>query len=126
MWSRVLVLVRAQLAGEWYAERGARLPVAPVLFQLTIAGVLCGLARDVLPPYPYAVFALTVPLGLGALALFGELAPLLRSDSAAEWIGAQPVRPLELRAAVAPSSFSAKRARRGSTCSPCVPRAVPL
>lgn len=97
MWSRVLVLVRAQLAGEWYAERGARLPVAPVLFQLTIAGVLCGLARDVLPPYPYAVFALTVPLGLGALALFGELAPLLRSDSAAEWIGAQPVRPLELR-----------------------------
>lgn len=97
MFSRVLILVRAQLAGEWYAERGARLPVAPVLFQFTIAGVLCGLARDVLPAYPYAVFSLAVPLGLGALALFGELAPLLRSDAAAEWIGAQPVRPIELR-----------------------------
>ena len=57
MWTRVLTLVRAQLAGEWYAERGARLPVAPVLFQLTIAGILCGLARDALPPYPYAIFS---------------------------------------------------------------------
>ncbi len=97
MWSRVLILVRAQLAGEWYAERGARLPVAPVLFQFTIAAILCGLARDVLPAYPYALFSLAIPLGLGALALFGELAPLLRSDAAAEWIGAQPIRPIELR-----------------------------
>lgn len=99
MWNRILPIVRAQLGGEWYGERGARLPVAPVLFQLTIAAVLCALARDLLPPYPYAIFALSVPLGLGALALFGELAPLLRADVAAEWIGAQPVRPAELRLA---------------------------
>lgn len=97
MWSRVLTLTRAQLSGEWYSERGSRLPIAPVLFQMTIAAVLCGIARDILPPLPYAIFALAVPLGLGALALFGELAPLLRSDPASEWIGAQPVRPLELR-----------------------------
>jgi hypothetical protein len=99
MWNRILPIVRAQLGGEWYAERGARLPIAPVLFQLTISAVLCALARDLLPAYPYAVFALAVPLGLGALALFGELAPLLRADVAAEWIGAQPVRPAELRLA---------------------------
>ncbi|MDA1265440.1 MAG: hypothetical protein O2816_10220 [Planctomycetota bacterium] len=99
MWTRVIALLRAQLAGEWYAESGSRLPIAPILFQVTISGVLCGIAGDVLPPYPYAIFALTVPLGLGALALFGELAPLLRSDAAAEWVGALPIRPIELRLA---------------------------
>jgi len=99
MWKPVASIVRAQLAGEWYAERGARLPVAPILFQLVVAAVLCAIARDVLPPHPYALFALTIPLGLGAIALFGELAPLLRADPAAEWVGSLPVRAIELRMA---------------------------
>lgn len=99
MWNRILLLVRTHLAGEWMGERGARLPVAPVLFQASLGLLLCGLARDALPPFGYAVFALSIPAALGALALLGELAPLLRADPAAEWIGSQPVRPIELRAA---------------------------
>ena len=97
--SRALLLARALLAGEWMGERGGRLPIAPVLFQAFLAAVLCGLVRDDLPALPYAIFALSVPLGLTSLSLLGELAPLLRADPAAEWIGAQPVRPVELRAA---------------------------
>lgn len=97
--SRALLLARALLAGEWMGERGGRLPIAPVLFQAFLAAVLCGLVRSDLPPLPYAIFALSIPLGLTSLSLLGELAPLLRADPAAEWIGAQPVRPVELRAA---------------------------
>ena len=97
--SRVLILAKAYLAGEWMGERGARLPIAPVLFQAFIAAVLCGLVRGELPPLPYTIFALSIPLGLTSLSLRGELAPLLRADPAAEWVGAQPVRPVELRAA---------------------------
>ncbi len=99
MRGRIAALVRAQISGEWLGERGRGLPVAPVLLQFSISAVLCGLARDLLPPYPYTLFALAIPLCLGALALFGDLAPLLRSDPAAEWIGAQPLRPIELRLA---------------------------
>lgn len=80
-------------------ERGARLPVAPILFQAFLASVLCGLVRSELTALPYAIFALSIPLGLTSLSLLGELAPLLRADPASEWVGAQPVRPVELRAA---------------------------
>ena len=97
--SRVLAIARTHLAGEWMGERGARLPVAPVLFQAFLTAVLCGLVRSELPPLAYGIFALAIPLGLTSLTLFGDLAPLLRADPAAEWIGSQPVRAVELRAA---------------------------
>ena len=53
---------------------------------------------DHLPAYGYAVFALSIPLALTSIPLLGELGPLLRADPAQEWIAAQPVRPIELRA----------------------------
>ncbi len=99
MWNRILLIVRTQLAGEWMGEKGMRLPVAPILFQASLAFVLCGLARDSLGPFSYAVFALSVPLGMTSLSLLGELAPILRADPAADWIEAQPVRAVELRCA---------------------------
>jgi hypothetical protein len=99
MWNRILVVARTHLAGEWLGERGARLPVAPILFQASLAAVLCLLVRDDLGPQAYGVFALSLPLGLTAIALLGELGPLLRADPAAEWVAALPVRPRELRAA---------------------------
>jgi len=99
MWNRILLVARTHLAGEWLGERGAKLPIAPILFQASLAAVLCGLVRDHLGPQAYTVFALSLPLGLTAIALLGELGPLLRADPAAEWVAALPVRPGELRAA---------------------------
>jgi hypothetical protein len=95
---RVLILARSQLAGEWLGEKGARLPIAPILFQVTVTALLCAVVRDALGPYPYALFALAVTLGLTAIPLLGELGPLLRADPAAEWVGALPVRAFDLRA----------------------------
>lgn len=97
MWTRILALTRASLAGEWLGDSGQRIPVAPVLLQLSIASALCLLARGELTGFAYSVFALSIPLALTALPLLGELGPLLLEDPAAEWIGAQPVRPVELR-----------------------------
>ena len=99
MWTRVYTLARAWLAGEWFGERGQRLPLGPVLLHGSLAAALCASVRSELGVYPYAVFALTLPLVLATLSLMGELAPLLRADPAADWIGAQPVRPFELRLA---------------------------
>ncbi len=99
MWKRIFLIARTHLAGEWLGERGARLPVAPILFQASLAAVLCGLVRDELTPHAYGVFALSIPMGLAAIALLGELGPLLRADPAAEWVCALPVKPVELRAA---------------------------
>jgi len=96
---RISALVRAYLAGEWFGESGTRLPVGPLFIHGTLAAVLCFLARAELPPYPYGVFALSIPLALTTLPLLGELAPLLRADPAADWIGSQPVAPAELRLA---------------------------
>ena len=97
MWTRILALTRASLAGEWLGEAGQRIPVAPILLQTSLAGALCLLARPELGPYGYAVFALSIPFALTALPLLGELGPLLLADPAAEWVGAQPVRAIELR-----------------------------
>ena len=98
MWKRLSALVRAQLAGQWYGERAEFLPIAPLIVQGFLASVLCWVAAD-LPPYGYAIVALSIPLALTTLPLLGELGPLLRADPAAEWVGALPVRPFELRAA---------------------------
>ncbi|MCP3920895.1 MAG: hypothetical protein GY711_35655 [bacterium] len=97
--ARTLAIARAHLAGEWFGDKGARAPVAPLVFQGFVAAVMCGIARDGLTPFAYGVVALSIPLALTTLSLLGELGPLLRADPAAEWIGAQPVRPVELRAA---------------------------
>ncbi|TDJ67783.1 MAG: hypothetical protein E2O39_14190 [Planctomycetota bacterium] len=99
MGHRILSIVRAHLAGEWFGKGGVNLPIAPFFFHAFPALVLCGIARSELSLFGYAVFALSIPLALTTLPLLGELGPLLRADPAAEWIGAQPVRPFELRAA---------------------------
>ncbi|MFT7677199.1 MAG: hypothetical protein ACI8QC_001176 [Planctomycetota bacterium] len=93
---RALILARARLEGEFLGER---LPIAPLLFVSSLSALFGLLTRNALGPYPYGVFALTVALALTALPLLGELGPLLRADPANEWVGAQPVRPSELRLA---------------------------
>jgi hypothetical protein len=96
---RIWILIRARLAGEWFSDKGARAPVAPMLLVAAMTALSAGLVRDALDPYPYVIAMLTLALGLTAIPLLGELAPLLREDPAEQWIAAQPVRPIELRAA---------------------------
>ena len=93
---RVLALIRAQLSGEVLGERT---PVAALAMQAVVATLLCLLVRGEVGSYGYVVFALSIPLALTAVPLLGELAPLLRADPAAEWVGAQPVSPRDLRLA---------------------------
>ena len=92
---RILVLLRARLAG----RRGAELPVTPLLTHAFIAGVLAWIARDALPPFGYGVYTLTVCAILVALPLLGEFSHLLRADPAQEWVGALPVSARDLRIA---------------------------
>ncbi|MEM9379217.1 MAG: hypothetical protein AAGB93_04635 [Planctomycetota bacterium] len=94
--NRIHSLVRAQLSGEVLGERT---PVAAVALQVVVAALLCAVVRADLPPFGYAVFALSIPLALTTVPLLGELAPLLRADRAAEWVGALPVTPRDLRLA---------------------------
>ncbi len=96
---RIWILIRARLAGEWFSDKGARAPIAPMLLVASMTALSAGLVRDALGPYPYAIAMLTLALGLTAIPLLGELAPLLREDPAEPWVAAQPVRPIELRAA---------------------------
>ncbi len=90
----MLAIFRAGFAGQW--GRGAW-PVAPLIMHGSIAAVLCGLARTELQPFGYALFALSVSAALIAIPLLGEFGVLLRSDPAADWIEAQPIRRVELR-----------------------------
>lgn len=89
-------MVRAQLSGEVLGERT---PVAALAMQVVVAGLLCALVREECGALGYALVAFSIPLALTAVPLLGELGPLLQADRAAEWIGALPVRPRELRAA---------------------------
>ncbi len=93
---RILALLRARLSS---AQQGAAIPVAALLMQATVAGVLCGLVADLLPPYAFGLFALAVSAALVALPLLGELGYLLRADEAGDWVEALPARPFELKAA---------------------------
>ena len=98
-WRRVRAVLRARLAaeaegGSTLAAAGAALP-APAL----ISSLLCALVRDALPPFAYGLFALSLSAALVAIRLLGELGWLLRRDTAAEWIGALPVRARELETA---------------------------
>lgn len=99
MLRRITLLTHALLRGAFGGGQGERLPVAPLVFLAVLAALVAGLVRDDLGPFSYALVALTLSLALGTLPLLGELAPLLRSDPAAEWVGALPVRPREVRAA---------------------------
>lgn len=99
MWTRVGALVRAWLTGEWFGERGQRLPLGPLFLHGSLACGLCLAVRAELGPYAYALFALSLPLILASMPLLGELAPLLRADTAADWVSALPIRPFELRLA---------------------------
>lgn len=94
--SRILALVRAQLSGEVLGERT---PVAALAMQTVVAGLVCALVRGESGTLGYALVALSIPLALTAVPLLGELGPLLQADRAAEWVGALPVRPRELRVA---------------------------
>lgn len=94
--NRIQALVRAQLSGE---VMGERTPVAALALQVVVAGLLCAVVRGEVGGYGYALFSLSIPLGLVTIPLLGELAPLLRADRAAEWVGALPVRPRDLRLA---------------------------
>ncbi|MEZ6014422.1 MAG: hypothetical protein R3F49_04860 [Planctomycetota bacterium] len=101
---RISLLTRALLAGVFGGSDAAgapkeRIPVAPLVFLAALSALVAGLVRAELGPYPMALVGLALSLALGALPLLGELAPLLRADPAAEWVGALPVRPREVRVA---------------------------
>ena len=97
MTHRTLILTRALLAGIFGGE--GRTALVPLVFLATLSGLVAALVRAELPPFGITLVGLSLALALGALPLLGELAPLLRADPAAEWVGALPLRPRELRAA---------------------------
>lgn len=96
---RILLLTRALLAGTFGGGSGERLPLAPLVFLATLAALVAGLVRAELGPFSMALVGLCMALALGTLPLLGELAPLLRADPAADWVGALPLRPREVRMA---------------------------
>lgn len=93
---RTLALFRAGCQSTW--ARG-QWPVGPLVIHGSLTALLCGLVRDTLPGYGYSLLALALSAATLALPLLGELGWLLRADSSAEWIEAQPVRRSELRLA---------------------------
>lgn len=94
--TRVWALLRARL-GAHAGHEGA--PVAALLVPGAISALLCGLVHGELPPFGYAIFALSITAGMVAIPLLGELGYLLRSDEAADWVCALPAHPRELTAA---------------------------
>ena len=71
-------------------------PIPALLFQGLLATVLAALVRDGLPPFPYALFALSLSALLLAVPLLSELGLVLRRDEGREWVEALPARPIEL------------------------------
>lgn len=94
--ARTWAIFRAGFQATW--GRG-NWPVGPLILHGSLAALLCGLVRDTLPPFAYALFALSLCGATLALPLLGEFGVLLRADPAQEWIEAQPVRKSELRVA---------------------------
>lgn len=94
--ARVSALLRARLAAQ---REGASLPIAALLMQAFVAGVLCGLVRGDLPPFAYGVFALAISGALVAVPLLGELSGLLTADEADEWVRTLPASPFDLKLA---------------------------
>lgn len=91
--------LRALLGARLCMLRRNGLPVQALVFQAVLAAVLAGLVRDALPPFPYALFALSVGALLLALPLLADLGALLRRDEGGEWIAALPATAGELRLA---------------------------
>jgi hypothetical protein len=96
MLERVLALLRARLCAQ---PHGSGLPVAALMLQGLISGVLCGLVSDGLPPFAYGIFALSLCGALAALPLLGEFAGLLAAGEADEWVRTLPASDLEQRLA---------------------------
>ena len=96
MRDRVLVLLRAHLAGQ---DGTANLPVAPLLFHGVVAAALAWLARDSLPPLGYGIYVLSVSAILVAMPLLGEFGHLLRREAAEEWVAALPLTGGDVRLA---------------------------
>lgn len=91
--------VRALFRARFRAASDGGLPWAAISMQILVAGVLCGVVADVLPPFAYACFAYAVSALLLSVPLFGEAGELLWADEAREWAHALPARPIEHRIA---------------------------
>ncbi len=91
-----MILLRARLAAQ---RDGARLPIASLYMQAFASTVLCALAPADLPPFGFALFALSVSAFLVVIPLFGELGDLLVRDEADAWVSALPVTNRDLRLA---------------------------
>jgi len=89
---RTWILFRARLT---MAGR-AGWPIPALLFQALLATVLALLVRDALPPFPYALFVLSLSALLLAVPLLSELGLVLRRDEGGEWAESLPARPIEL------------------------------
>jgi hypothetical protein len=84
---RVLALLRAR----WKAEAAGGAPIAPLLTHAALSALLCGLVRDELDTWGYALCALSFSAALAAIPLLGELGAVLRRDPAEAWVEAQPI-----------------------------------
>jgi len=91
--------IGALLRARFQASSDGGLPWAAILMQILVAGVLCGVVSDVLPPFGYACFAFSISAMLLCVPLFGEAGELLWADEGREWSEALPARPLEHRIA---------------------------
>ncbi|HUR27380.1 MAG TPA: hypothetical protein VM509_04285, partial [Planctomycetota bacterium] len=94
MSSRALILLSARLSAQ---RDGARLPIASLFMQAFASTMLCALAPRDLPPFAYALFALSVAAFLVVIPLFGELGDLLVRDEAQAWVSALPLSNNDLR-----------------------------
>jgi hypothetical protein len=70
-------------------------PIPAFVFLAAFAAVLALLVRDVLPPFPYVLLALSLGGLLLTFPLLSDLGALLRRDEGAEWIGALPALAVE-------------------------------
>lgn len=95
MLGRTWALIRARLA---MAHRGGW--AIPSLFlHLVLGALFASLVAEALPPFGYALFALSIGAVFLTLPLLSDLGALLRLDEGGEWIEALPARPAELRLA---------------------------
>lgn len=96
MLGRILILLRARLAAQ---GSEAAFPAAAILMQGFVSAVVCGLVRGEVPPFAYALVALSTSAALVAIPLLGELSRLLFADETGDWVRAQPVRAIEVHLA---------------------------
>ncbi len=92
---RVLVLLRIRFA----SGARERIPLSALFVHAIVASFLCALARGILPPFAYGLFALSLTGGLVCVPLLGELGGCLRRDPANEWVRTLPLHARELELA---------------------------